>query len=246
MTAKNFQQFCSILAGQVRVAIDQLIQDRSNQLLTGSLERSEFRRCNMADDDDTDDSDHEIGSVSRGFLESETGEAAVIETSLNMIRVSLKIKWDGPDGCVLSQEIQNKFFTRLGRSSSPGDSNLPCLRREPIKGYDISFIFTDEYLGSRVESFLLEILPVWRCLTKTIRINQVIGHTRSGRSLFDPFSKAEVTQMTSCFETEEVGLPGQGSDTSILTECGDSSWGRFSDVDAMIDSEIISDQFLIN
>ena len=173
---EDFAEFVKAVAAAAALRVEQL--GGSNLLPCAMLERKEFRKDYSGDEFFCEVETFTLKS------KSSCGEECRIEAAVNMVRVSLRLQWEGPDACVLSEYVQSKFFIRLARWSS-----VACLRKEPLPGFDVSFIFTPESLGSDVEAFILEILPVWRQLTKQIRLLQIVENRKLGLSLFGTLSK---------------------------------------------------------
>ena len=162
----DFPEFVSIVAKRCAIAVDRLPDVETPPQLMGSLERREYR---SAKEDKID------ATVDR--IKSRSKEQALIESDINMVRLSVKMAYEGPDACTLTRKVQEKFFVRLSR----GDLHL---RKKPLDGFDLTFIFTSQAVGSDVESLLRSALPVLRQLSKYIRLNQIIENRRAGVNLF--------------------------------------------------------------
>jgi hypothetical protein len=174
----------------------------------------------------------------------------MIESGINSVRASLKITYEGPDGCILLRKLQELFYRRLSRASGPGDANIPCLRRDAVGGFNISFVFTDEYRPAGVESFLREIIPIWRQLSKQLRLQQLIAHRRAGISLFEKMVKAmpvrSVEKYTMNQQEDSANESAIKLDTSEInsdaTEYEDL--GCLEEVEAIIEADREDNQFV--
>lgn len=247
---ESFTDFVSSVSKQVSLGVHRLVPV-SESIPVALIERTEYRAASRIKTE-KDESLSQLESVSNTIIRcSASDETALIESGINFVRLSLRIQWEGPDACFLTRRLQETFFTRLGRASSPGDANIPILRKEPLKGYDVTFLFSCENSGI-AEPFLSSILVTWRQLTKTLRLHQILGHRRAGSFVFEkiknalpvkqnlsevPLSATESAAETDSMERAQIG--------SFVTEFGDL--GKLADLEGMLETELAQeDQFIIN
>ena len=179
--SEEWKDFVELVAKTVALKVEQL-PDLPPLVPCGLLERFEFRK--------SDKNNEDWGQMESFILKSSSGEEkCLIEAALNVVRVSLCMQWKGPDACILTKQVQSMFFNRAARWSA-----LPCLRKEPVEGYDATFLFTSHDLGINVDDFLRQLLPLWRRLTKQVRLLQIIEHRRQGISLLKNLKKFESPQ----------------------------------------------------
>lgn len=199
----DFSDFVSVVAKRAASSVDRVPQVHTSALSEGSLERMEYRWT-------------KAGRCTEGYdpiepivleINSKSGEKASIETHTNMVRVSVKLAYEGPDACILTKKIQDKFFTRLART-------VPhFLRKKPLPGFDFSLIFTGHDVGKDCEVMLLSFLPVCRQVCKLVRLNQIIENQRAGTNVFSKLAqvlpkKLSKAKSEQCIErlTETVKL----------------------------------------
>lgn len=81
-------------------------------------------------------------------------ERVLIEPSVNSIRVSIKIKQ--------ADEIENILVHKFSRFLTARAESFFILRREPIDGYDISFLITnfhtEKMLKHKLVDFIIEFM----------------------------------------------------------------------------------------
>ena len=231
MIVADYAEFITAVARQCAIAVDRLIV---TDLPVALLERAEYRRRQGGLRED----DSRIDEVTKLCVKSATGEEALIESAINTVRLSLRITWDGPDGCILTKTLQSRFFARLGRA------DIKSMRKEPVKGYDVSLVFTTDDLGSSVESLLVYVLTVWRQLTRHLRLHQVTQHRRAGLGMFERLLKVLPDRTPASPKREEQPVATSPSKThfSHRTECHD--FGTLEEIEDMISP--VDDQFIIN
>ena len=247
---ESFTDFVSSVSKQVSLAVHRLIPV-TESIPVALIERTEYRasaRIKTAEDE----SKTQLESVTKTIIRCiASGESALIESGINFVRLSLGIQWEGPDACFLTKRLQETFFTRLGRASSPGEANIRILRKEPLKGYDVTFLFSYENSGI-VEPFLSSIIFTWRQLTKALRLHQILGHRRAGSFVFEKIKNAlplmknvpevPLNSTKSAAETDSMEGAQIGS---FVTEFGDL--GKLADLEGMLETELAQeDQFIIN
>jgi hypothetical protein len=233
LSCSDFSEFVSVVAKQAASSVDRVPQVHTSALSEGSLERMEYRRT-------------KAGSRADGYdpiepflvkIHSNSGEKASIESHTNMVRLSVKLAYEGPDACILTKKIQDKFFTRLART-------IPhFLRKKPLPGFDISLIFTGHDVGKDVEAMLLNFLPVCRQVCKLVRLNQIIENQRAGTNVFSKLAqvlpkKLPGSQPERCIQ--------RCTDTVQLMEF-ESCSERGSEPDLNVDADLVKDNevFLI-
>ena len=227
---KDFDDFVQTVGREARRRVEQLVH--SPLIPCGMVERLEFRKSR--------ESDETWGETETHVIACETGESCSIESSVNMVRVSLCLRWEGPDACILTRCMQSNFFTRLARWSS-----IDCLRKEPLPGFDVTCIFTPLALGTDVENFFIQQLPLWRQLTKQLRLLQIIEHRRLGVSLFSKFPALSRGISGVIRESEEDSCRAEEQEedwNSNQTELGEI--GRVEDVEDLLVQQM-DDQFII-
>ncbi|AOW30866.1 hypothetical protein MG5_05440 [Candida albicans P57072] len=77
-------------------------------------------------------------------------EKILIESSINSIRISIKIKQ--------ADEIENILVHKFTRFLTSRAENFFILRRTPIKGYDISFLITNFHTEQMVKDKLVDFI----------------------------------------------------------------------------------------
>lgn len=81
-------------------------------------------------------------------------ESVLIEPSINSVRVSLRIKQ--------ADEIERILVTQFTRFLTRRAEQFLILRRNPLKGYDISFLITnvhlDQMLKHKLVDFIIEFM----------------------------------------------------------------------------------------
>lgn len=108
-------------------------------------------------------------------------EACMIETSVNSVRVSVRIKQ--ADG---TEEILAQKFTRFLMQRA---DNFVILRRKPIDGYDISFLVTNFHLEQMYKHKLVDfIVQFVEEINKEISAMKLNVNTRA-RSVGQEFLK---------------------------------------------------------
>jgi len=174
------EKFLVEISTRVTRFVHQLIQTNRPECM---IERHEFRKNH----------DKLIGEKIFSEIFSIENQKAYFERDVDTLRVSLKLAWLNPEGCwtsVMDQQIQTAFYRRLASSRS-----VKYLRTSPLVGYDVTLIFTHEDDAVLAGKFLSEIIPLWRTLTRQIRVRQIIGNRRCAHSLFQsivrPFSGPE-------------------------------------------------------
>lgn len=158
---QDFSEFVAAVTGKTKLLVDQLVPSPSVPVCM--LERSEFRQSHKGE------AWSEKYAVERYEIVGERAFALLETDYVNSVRVSLKF----------SQEedlVAKKFYRHMSRV-------LPLLRREPVKGFDVSFLF-EAADGEFAATFLTLILPVWQDLLRLLRLRQRIGHRQAGGSLF--------------------------------------------------------------
>jgi len=227
MTVPVFARFVDLVSSKVATAVGRLPDVPAPCPLNEfALERAEYRRSKS-------------GIVSMEKFASQTGEKALLECGTDMVRLSLKIAYEGPDASLLTKELEIKFFNRLARGG------LACIRKKPIAPYDITFLFTCHDLGDEVEKLLQSVLPVCRKLSKQLRLSQVIENRRAGRNLFSKLINIVPKPRLPSPPTGAMeDLPTEGDDKieSDVTELGDL--GNIEDLKNE-DADKIDDIFLI-
>jgi hypothetical protein len=228
-SCESFEDFVSLVATETSMAVERLVQCNAPN---ADIERNQFRG-------ETQD------AIS--CLDCVTGERATIESGVTMARVNLKMAYEGPDACLLTAMVQQQLFSRISRWSGPGDADIACLRKRPVNGFDLSFIFTADQLECEVLAFLTGFLLVLRQLSKRLRLGQLVEHRRSGRHLFAKLlaavpkpQQAGITQGDT--ETE---LPNSVAEdvASMWTECDD--FGILEDVEELIQADAPDSQFML-
>jgi hypothetical protein len=214
----DFAQFVALVATKLGSAVNRLPQVTvSCPLNEFALERAEYR---LSRSDSTSS-----GIIYSEKINSQTGEKALIEVGTDMVRLSLKIGYEGPDASLLTKEIEAKFFTRLGRSG------LLCIRKKPIGNFDITLLFTSHDDGGIVERQLRSFLPVCRALSKQLRLSQVVENRRAGRIVFSKLIQVMPKPKTISpmdLLSEEPDSVSDDSIGSLITELGDL--GKVEDI----------------
>lgn len=77
-------------------------------------------------------------------------EKCLIESSINSVRVSIKIKQ--------SDEIERVLVDRFARFLSQRADDFVILRRAPIKGYDLSFLITNFHTEEMKKAALVDFI----------------------------------------------------------------------------------------
>ncbi|RPB19099.1 ARP2/3 complex 20 kDa subunit [Terfezia boudieri ATCC MYA-4762] len=77
-------------------------------------------------------------------------EKVLIETSINSIRVSIKIKQ--------ADEIEHILVHKFMRFLTQRAENFFILRRKPVKGYDISFLITNFHTEAMLKHKLVDFI----------------------------------------------------------------------------------------
>ena len=211
----DFPQFVSLVATKVGAAVNRLpAVSVSCPLNEFVLERAEYRLSRSGGSESTTS-----GVIQSEKIMSQTGERALVDCGIDVVRVSLKIAYEGPDASVLTRELESKFFSRLARSG------VACIRKKRIENYDITLLFTCHDDGEEVEKLLRSFLPVCRTLSKQLRLSQVVENRRAGRNVFSklvqvvPKSRL-VTTPTGIFQEDQQD-EGEANNESVVTEIGD-------------------------
>ena len=207
----DFPQFVLLVSSKVGTSVNRL-PDVSVvcPLNEFTMERLEYRLSKSKDETS--------GILVSERLASSTGEKALVEVGSDLVRLSLKIAYEGPDASVLTRDLESKFFKRLARTG------VACIRRKSIENYDLTLLFTCHDCGYEVEKLLLHFLPICRKLSKQIRLSQVIENRRAGRNVFSKLVQVvpKPRPMTAFSKPEtESSEVGDGTIESIVTEYGD-------------------------
>lgn len=77
-------------------------------------------------------------------------EKVLIETSINSVRISIKIKQ--------ADEIEKILCHKFTRFLMQRAENFVILRRKPVEGYDISFLVTDTHTDLMIKNKLVDFI----------------------------------------------------------------------------------------
>lgn len=75
-------------------------------------------------------------------------ERVLIETSINSLRISLKIKQ--------SDEVEKLLAHKFTRFMTQRAENFVVLRRKPLEGYDISFLITNFHIETMLKHKIVD------------------------------------------------------------------------------------------
>jgi hypothetical protein len=209
MTIPDFSKFVSLVAARTGEAANRLPEVHVTcPLYEFALERQEYRMTGESD------------SSTAERMSAVSGEKAMLEVGSDMVRLSLKIAYEGPDSSQLTRHLEDKFFKRLARTG------LACIRRKPVTGFDLTLIFTCHDSGQEVETLLLELLPLCRKLSKQLRFSQVIENRRAGKSVFSKLvqviPKPKIAKVSEAAEAVQESVNDGACDIeSAITEIGD-------------------------
>lgn len=88
------------------------------------------------------------------YISRNEAERVLIEPSINSCRISIKIKQ--------SDEIEQILVDKFTRFLTKRAENFLILRREPIEGYDISFLLTNYHnevmMKNKLVDFIIEFM----------------------------------------------------------------------------------------
>jgi hypothetical protein len=164
---EDLKSFSQQVADRVSVCVDHLIHTTRPP---GTMERCEYRK------------ETSLTMNGEGEKISVGNYSCLIEKDMDTVRTSLRIQWRNAEGCwtsVLDTRIQTAFYNRLSRSCV-----VDWLRKVPIPGYDVSFLFTADDDPVMVRKFLVEAILSWRTLTRQIRVRQIIINRKCANGLF--------------------------------------------------------------
>jgi hypothetical protein len=168
MSDEDLVSFAAQVATKTALCVDQLILTNRPPCM---IERISYRCDHETFKDQITKSNIFVGKYS-----------ALIEKDVDTVRLSLGLLWHNADGCwtaSLDSRIQTAFYNRLGRSCV-----VEWLRKTPIPGYEMTFLFTAVEDVETVGIFLNKIIPAWRTVTRQIRVRQMIANRRCANSLF--------------------------------------------------------------
>lgn len=229
----DFSEFVSIVAKRTSAAVDRVPQVHLSALSEGSLERMEYRMSTAAGRGDAYDRIEPLVED----VKSTAGEKALIESHTNMVRLSVKLSYEGPDACILTKKVQEKFFIRLARTAPN------FVRKKPLPGFDISFIFTNNEVGREVEAILSDFLPVCRQVCKLVRLNQIIENQRAGTNVFSKLAQVLPKKVAPSLPERSVQLTSDPGHLLEFESCSE----RGSEPDLNVDADLAKDNevFLI-
>jgi hypothetical protein len=175
MSDEDLVSFSSQVATKTALSVDQLISTNRPPCM---MERIAYRREHKTSTDLCSVYKDQISTT-----EIVVGRySALIEKDVDTVRLSLRLQWRNAEGCwtsTLDSRIQTAFYNRLGRSSV-----VEWLRKSPIPGYDVTFIFTAGLEVDSIRNFLTNVIPAWRTVTRQIRVRQMIANRRCANTLF--------------------------------------------------------------
>ncbi|KAK6255205.1 hypothetical protein SCA6_016510 [Theobroma cacao] len=101
-------------------------------------------------------------------------EKCLIETSINSLRISLKVKQ--------ADELENILTKKFLRFLSMRAEAFQVLRRKPVQGYDISFLITnyhcEEMQKQKLIDFIVQFMEARISLTLSVDIDKEISELK--------------------------------------------------------------------
>jgi len=214
-----------MVASRTAEAVDRLPEvNVMCPLLEFNLERLEYRMSN----DQSSSSAERMSAVS--------GEKAMLEAGTDMVRLSLKVAYEGPDSSRLTKHLEETFFKRLARTG------LACIRKKPITSFDLTLIFTCHDSGREVETLLLELLPLCRKLSKQLRFSQVVENRRAGRSVFSKLLQVIPKPKSAPVQEAKMDIQEDPSDSTADIDSAITEIGDLGKIEDFKDDEIDKDQ----